>query len=111
MNSIVAGSQLYDVMLLSETWLLPSTPKRLLVIPGYSLSRVDRPDGRGYGGVAIITKNSLMSTTLQILGSGSSESKLESLWALLKLDQGRQVIISSLNRPSRHSEAALLADY
>ena len=45
-----------DIMLLSETWLRPSTPYRLLVIPGYSISRVDRPDGRGYGGVAIITK-------------------------------------------------------
>ncbi|XP_043209363.1 interference hedgehog-like [Amphibalanus amphitrite] len=98
-------------MLLSETWLRPSTPKRLLVIPGYSLSRVDRPDGSGYGGVAIITKNSLRSTTLKIPGSGCSESKLESQWALLKLDQGRQLIICSLYRPPRHSEAALLADF
>ena len=30
---------------------------RLLVIPRYSLSRADRPDGRGYGSVAIATKN------------------------------------------------------
>ena len=39
-----------DVMLLSETWLKPSTPSRLITLPGYNLVRADRPDGRGYGG-------------------------------------------------------------
>ncbi|KAF0294380.1 hypothetical protein FJT64_007939 [Amphibalanus amphitrite] len=43
--------------------------------------------------------------------AGSSESKLESQWALLKLDKGQQIIICSLYRPPRHSEAALLADF
>ena len=53
------GQKDYDVMLLSETWPRPTTPKRLLVIPGYSVSRVDRPDGRGYGGVAIPPKTGI----------------------------------------------------
>ena len=101
----------YDVMLLAETWLRSTTPNRLLVIPGYTLCRVDRPDGSGYGGVAIITKAKITSTALKIPGSGSSASSLESLWALLKLEQGRQLIICSLYRPPRHSEAALLADF
>ena len=101
----------YDVMLLSETWLRPTTPNRLLVIPGYTLSRVDRPDGSGYGGVAIATKAGILSTPLKIPGSESSDSNLESQWALLKLDRGRQLIICSLYRPPRHTEAALLADF
>ena len=55
------GQKDYDVMLLSETWPRPTTPNRLLVIPGYSVSRVDRPDGRGYGVIAILTKTGIAS--------------------------------------------------
>ena len=39
-------------MALNETWLRPSTRNRLLILPGYRLIRADRPDGRGYGGIA-----------------------------------------------------------
>ena len=45
-----------DIMLLSETWLRPSTPSQLIVVPCYTISRVDRPDGRGYGGVVILAR-------------------------------------------------------
>ena len=101
----------YDVMLLSETWLRPATPGRLLVIPGYSVSRVDRPDGRGYGGVAIITKTGITSTAIKFPSSEVSGSQLESKWAILKLERGRQLIVSSLYRPPNHSETALCADF
>ena len=35
----------YDLMSLTETWLRPSTPSRLLSLPGYQLYRADRPEG------------------------------------------------------------------
>ena len=101
----------FDVMLLSETWLRPATPGRLLVIPGYSLSRVDRPGGRGYGGVAIITKADIASTALKLPDSQCPGSQLESQWALIKLERNRQLIVCSLYRPPRYTEAALRADF
>ena len=101
----------YDVMLLSETWLRPTTPNRLLSIPGYTISRVDRRDGRGYGGVAIIIKAGIISTALKLPSSERSDSQLESQWAMLKLDQGRQLVICTVYRPPRHSETALQADF
>ncbi|XP_043213223.1 cathepsin L-like, partial [Amphibalanus amphitrite] len=76
-------------MLLAETWLRSTTPNRLLVIPGYTLCRVDRPDGSGYGGVAIITKAKITSTALKIPGSGSSASSLESLYGTHGCTAGR----------------------
>ena len=39
----------YDVLLLSETWLRPSTPNRLLVIPGY----FNRTDNLTVGATAV----------------------------------------------------------
>ncbi|KAF0304948.1 hypothetical protein FJT64_002607 [Amphibalanus amphitrite] len=101
----------FDVMLLSETWLRPATPSRLVVLPGYDISRVDRPDGRGYGGVAILTRAGITTSALKITGSGDPASKLESHWALLKLDRGRQLVIGSLYRPPRYTVAALQCDF
>lgn len=37
----------YDVVVLCETWLKPSTDNRLIPVPGYQLLRRDRADGRG----------------------------------------------------------------
>ena len=98
-------------MLLSETWLRPSTPNRLLVIPGYSISRVDRPDGRGFGGVAIITKADLTPVALKPPSSQCPDSLLESQWALLKLPKNRNLIVCSVYRPPRYSATALRADF
>ena len=98
-------------MLLSETWLRPSTPNRLLVIRGYFISRVDRPDGRGYGGVAIITKVDITTVALKPPGSQCPDSQLESQWALLKLPRHRNLIVCSVYRPPRYSVTALRADF
>ena len=100
-----------DIILLSETWLKPSTPNRLLVIPGYHISRADRPDGRGYGGVAIITKADISSSTIKPSTSPYPGSLLETHWALLKLERNRQVIVCSLYRPPRYTDASLRADF
>ena len=101
----------YDAMLLSETWLKPGVPNRLLVIPGYSILRVDRPDGRGYGGVAIVVKEYLSATKLRINTQRSPDSRLETIWSLLKLDRGRQLLLCSLYRPPRYTATALSNDF
>ena len=71
--------------LFSQIWLRPSTPNRHLVLPGYSLSRVGRPDGSGYGGAAIATKTSITSLALKLAVSPCPKRQLESQWALLTL--------------------------
>ena len=48
---------------------------------------------------------------LKLLNSHRPDSQLESQWALLKLQRNRQLIVSSLYRPPRHSVAALQADF
>ena len=101
----------YDVMLLAETWLKPSTPTRLITIPGYSLHRVDRADGRGYGGVAALIKVGITAVALKVCTDPVVDSKLEVIWMTVKLDNGRKLIVGSLYRPPRHTIAALQADF
>ena len=101
----------YDIMLLSETWLKPTVPNRLLILPGYSIFRVDRPDGRGYGGVAIVAREELSMTPLKTTTRRPPDSRLESIWSLLKMDRGRQLLLCSLYRPPRYTAAALDADF
>lgn len=99
-------------MLLSDTWLKPSTPSRLVTIPGYTLTRVDRPDCRGYGGVAALIKVGIAAAPLKVPIDRVPESKLEALWMLVKLEGGgRQLIIGSLYRPPRHTASAIEADF
>ena len=85
----------YDVMALQETWLKPSTPSRLLSLPGYRVYRTDRPDGRGYGGVALAIRTGTDATQLKVPERRHPGSALETVRSLLKLDMGRQLIVAS----------------
>ena len=101
----------YGVMALQETWLKPSTPSRLVCLPGYQLHRADRPDGRGYGGVAVAIKDGIESVRLKIPERPRPDSALESLWVLVNLDNGKQVILGNLYRPPNHTVSSLDSDF
>ena len=101
----------YDVMALQETWLKPSTPSRLLSLPGYRVYRTDRPDGRGYGGVALAIRTGTDATQLKVPERRRPGSALETVLSLLKLDRERQLIVASVYRPPNHTAAALTSDF
>ena len=88
-----------------------SVPSRLLIIPGYTLHRTDRPDGRGYGGVAVVAREDLAVTPFKPHTEPVPDSRLESIWSLLKMDHGRQLVLCGLYRPPRYTAAALDADF
>ena len=95
--------------MLQETWLSPRLSSRLLVFPGYTVTRADRPDGRGYGGVAILSRSGIQLTVLKTPGPSDQHCKLESLWCHIKWDR-HQLVLASLYRPPRRSQAALDSD-
>ena len=70
----------YDIIILNETWMKPSTHNRLVPLPGYQLTRRDRPDHRSYGGVAVAVKESFDVTTVERTGQPVDGAKIESLW-------------------------------
>ena len=83
-----------DVLLLSETWLSPFSPK--LVVPGYELYHQDRIRKKG-GGVAILISNNRRCSLRKDLSSVLAES--ECITVDIKLRNGGHCIISSMYRP------------
>ena len=99
----------YDIAALSETWLKPSTPNRLIPIPGYTIYRNDRADGRGYGGVAVLVRDGLEATVLGDMGRPVEGTGLESLWVRVRTGAQR-VAVCSLYRPPERAAARVAAD-
>ena len=97
-----------DLRVLSETWLKPETISRLVSFPGYSLTRADRPDGSGFGGVVVLTRTGLRVKTLQSVCS-SNNCKLETLWLSVTTQHGRR-FMCALYRPPCHSLAQVTTD-
>ena len=101
----------YDLLVLTKTWMRPSTPSRLISIPGYDIYRRDRPDQSGYGGVAIVIKEPCNFCEIP-QPKVSENSKLESLWAVVGTGGGRRrFILAAVYRPPRRTVAALEADF
>ena len=100
-----------DLLGLCETWLRPTTPSRLLVLPGYHLYRADRPDNSGYGGVALVARDGLSVSRLDVSVEAVPNSKLETLWTLVKPETKRQLIVCIVYRPPRRNSADLEADF
>ena len=83
-----------DVLLISETWLTPFSPK--LDIPGYDLYRQDRVHKKG-GGVAILVSSKLRCTDRPDLASKLEES--ECMTIEIKLKNSDCCLVSSMYRP------------
>ena len=86
-----------------------TTASRLVPIPGYQLTRRDRPDGKGYGGVAIATRQPLEVTTVEPPDPPTAGSKLETLWVLVRAGSVR-VMVCAVYRPPIQTQARVTAD-
>ena len=101
----------YDFIGLSETWLKPATPNRLLPFSGYVLKRSDRRQAPlGHGGVAILYRENFVQKNVDAPPSDNQACKLESMWSLFTCDRQR-IIVASVYRPPRRTVAALEADF
>ena len=101
----------FDFYVLTETWLRSATASRLVTFPGYSLYRADRPGDAGYGGVAVLARDSYRVTAINQPSSDCPDCRLESLWLRVKPAAGRHFTIAAVYRPPRRTAAALRADF
>ncbi|KAF0313088.1 hypothetical protein FJT64_001673 [Amphibalanus amphitrite] len=69
------------------------------------------PGGRGYGGVAIATRDGLSTAAYRPATPRPQDSRLEAVWSTVTLDRGRRLLIGSIYRPPRYTAAALDADF
>ena len=99
----------FELISVSEPWHKPATPNRCVPVPGYQLLRSDRPDGRGYGGVAVLVRNALNATVIGRPGGLTEGSKLETLWVQVRAGK-RLVMLCSMYRPPVQTSARVTAD-
>ena len=95
-----------DILLLSETWLTPFSPK--LDISGYDLYRQDRVHKKG-GGVAILASSKLCCNVRLDLASKLEES--ECITIEITLRNGDCCIVSSMYPPPNSDTSTFLASY
>ena len=98
-----------DLVVLCETWFKPG--KHIEVPKEYRLIRMDRPDARG-GGVAILAKKRLGLKKIRFrqVSQSHPKSKLESLWAHVRIGK-RRLVLAAAYRPPRKALDALDADF
>ena len=95
-----------DILLLSETWLTPFSPK--LDIPGYDLYRQDRIHKKG-GGVAILASSKLCCNIRLDLAANLEES--ECITIEITLRNGGHCMVSSMYRLPNSDTLTFLASY
>ena len=95
-----------DVVLISETWLTPTSPN--LMIPGYNFVHKCRLDKKG-GGVGILVSNKLRYTELPAFTSSMSENEAISIEIVLK--SGKRCIVSSMYRAPNTTPTAFQGCY
>ena len=104
----------FDILALSELWLLPSVPNRLISINGYNLYRADRPVAsslaKGHGGVAILVKAAYSVTVLPTPVTAVRLSNLEIIWAKVAIKKQRQLLIASVYRHPTNTRRQIEAD-
>lgn len=88
-------TQSFDIFSLSETWLTDNISDFMINIPGYTIYRQDRINGRG-GGVAIYVRNTANITNIEIISQGSLD--IEFLWISAKINKNK-VCIGCVYRP------------
>ena len=96
----------YDLLSITETWLKPSTPSRLLSFPGYRVFRADRPDRSGYGGVAVLCRDGIDASVIAVPPASDPSSRIESLWLSVGSSRcGHRFILAVVYRPPRRTAA------
>ena len=86
-----------EILCISETWLTEEILDAVLLVPGYTLFRCDRPGGRRGGGVAVLVSDSLRVSRLH--DSSGGEPGVEALWLSVGGTGRAQVIIGAIYRP------------
>ena len=102
----------YDAVALSETWLSPSVPLRLLTVDGYQLLRRDRPATsrlpRGRGGVAVLVRDCLQVRVIDV--PSTDASNLEIMWTVISTATSRCLTLGSYYRHPTNTVAQITAD-
>ena len=87
----------FDILTISETWLNGSVHDSEIVIPGYTIKRLDRTNKTG-GGVCVFVKEIYKVKQLSKLSSISSGG-FHQLWLSIQINKHKSFIVCTAYRP------------
>ena len=99
-----------DICVLSETWLKPETHSRYVNFPDFDLTRMDRPDGKGYGGVSVLSRVGFKIRRLQSVCT-CNICRIQTLWMSISDHRGRKFVLGAVYRSPRYTVCHLSADF
>ena len=85
-----------DILCIQESWLNRFIANSIVSIPGYTITRLDRPNQSGYGGVLIYVRQGFVSNQMDI----GDPSLCESIWIKISINSG-YVVLGNVYRPPK----------
>ena len=96
---LVSGKKI-DVIALTETWLHEDIEESEIVIPGYSLTRMDRPGRNSHGGTALYISDNISFKNIRDVTTNS----FESCWVEIDMKSSKPVILGVVYLPNKNSD-------
>ena len=103
-----------DILTISETWLTPDYEDKLVGIPGYTLTRLDRQmhganrQLKKGGGLAVYCKDRIQVDGDRFIDFNTSDSNLEAQWVVVSRQNTKPILIGNIYRPPTGSISVAL---
>ena len=89
-----------DIIALSETWLHEGIDEREILIPGYSIIRMDQPGNNSHGGTAIYISHRVSFHNITEIKTNS----FESCWIEIDVKSSKSIILGVVYFPNKNTD-------
>ena len=100
----------YDIFVVSESWLDPSTTNDDIQILGYAIFRQDRGPHKSGGGIVVYIRNSFKALIIDNL-STTTDANSQQLWLEVQCRKSKSFLLCAAYRPDSVSMTRFLDDF
>ena len=100
----------YDIVVVSESWLDPSTTNNDIQIPGHIIFRQDRDPHKSGGGIVVYIRNSFKASIIDNLPA-TTDANSQQLWLKVQCRKSKSFLLCAAYRPDLVSMSRFLDDF